>query len=128
MRELKAIAVHDLGQTESQFWDMALFDFYALLDRYTHAEKRLDQRTALIAMILANANRDTKKRREPFTLEDFMPKAAEQVLGTEGAPADPVELEKWAAAKRDQVRATFGAWAGQAKNLKPGKVQRVKRR
>lgn len=105
---------------------MNLFLFYALLDRHTHAEKRRDERTALLAMILANANRDTKKRREPFTLDDFMPKEISLVMGTEGAPADPVELEKWASQKRDAMRATVAAWAAQS--ITPGKAQNVKRR
>ena len=105
---------------------MNLFRFYALLDRHTHAQKRLDERTALLAMIIANANRNTKKYPDPFTLDMFMPKEIALVTGTEGAPADPVELEKWAAQKRDAMRATVAAWAGQS--ITPGKVQNVKRR
>jgi hypothetical protein len=32
-----------------------------------------DMRTARICCILANINRDTKKKRKPFTEDDFMP-------------------------------------------------------
>ena len=36
--------------------------------------KRSDQQTALICCVLANINRDKKKKPKPFTVEDFMPK------------------------------------------------------
>ena len=38
-----------------------------------------DRRSALIAMILANRNRDKKKKHKPFTIEDFMPKKKKQI-------------------------------------------------
>jgi flagellar basal body rod protein FlgC len=43
-----------------------------LLEEHENQEKRADARAALIASILANVNRDRKKRKKPFTLEDFM--------------------------------------------------------
>ena len=36
-------------------------------------EDRADLRSAIVASIVANANRDTKRRTEPFTPLDFMP-------------------------------------------------------
>lgn len=36
-------------------------------------EDRADWRAGLVASTIANANRDPKKRREPFTPKDFMP-------------------------------------------------------
>ena len=35
-------------------------------------------RTALIASVIANANRDAKAKPEPFKPEDFMPKSDDQ--------------------------------------------------
>ena len=42
--------------------------------RFEIQTQREDRRFALIASILANANRDRKKRRRPFKIDDFMPK------------------------------------------------------
>jgi len=36
--------------------------------------KRSDQQAALICCVLANINRDKKKKPKPFTVDDFMPK------------------------------------------------------
>lgn len=35
-------------------------------------EERADFRAALIAMIVANANRDPKRKQAPYTIDDFM--------------------------------------------------------
>lgn len=37
-------------------------------------EKKEDQRIALICMVIANANRDARVKKKPYTIEDFMPK------------------------------------------------------
>jgi len=44
------------------------------MKRFDIDNKNADRRSALIASILANANRDKKKKRKPFTVDDFMPK------------------------------------------------------
>jgi len=36
-------------------------------------EQRADYRTGIVASTIANANRDPKKRRNPFRPEDFLP-------------------------------------------------------
>jgi len=36
-------------------------------------EHRADLRTGILASLIANANRDPKKRHKPFTASDFMP-------------------------------------------------------
>jgi len=60
------------------------------LQRYIEEQKKLDSRAALICTVLANINRNPKKKRKPFTVEDFMPKhekekqvkSAEEMLET----------------------------------------------
>ena len=52
------------------------------------SEERADTRTALIACIMSNAFRDTKKQKKPYKIQDFMPqkkrksrkKAPEQIV------------------------------------------------
>lgn len=36
-------------------------------------ERRADVRAAMIASVIANANRDPKRKPSPFTIDDFMP-------------------------------------------------------
>lgn len=43
---------------------------YAQLEPF--GEERADYRAATIAMLIANANRDSKKRSKPYTIDDFM--------------------------------------------------------
>ena len=43
---------------------------YAQLEPF--GEERADIRSATNTMVLANANRDPKKKRTPYTIEDFM--------------------------------------------------------
>ena len=44
------------------------------MKRFEVDNRNADRRSALIASILANANRDSKKKKKPFTIDDFMPK------------------------------------------------------
>ncbi len=50
-------------------------------------ERRADLRAAIVAALIANVNRDPKKQREPFTVDDFMPKF-EQL-------AEPPQKQTW---------------------------------
>jgi len=36
-------------------------------------EERADVRSAIVAAVIANANRDAKKRKRPFKISDFIP-------------------------------------------------------
>lgn len=60
--------------------------------------EREDQRAGMIAALIANVNRDTKKRSEPYDVEDFFPR----YVSTTAEEAAPVDLESkiksWATA------------------------------
>ena len=43
-----------------------------MLDRWEGEQERRDLRSAIVASIIAESNRDTKKRHKPFTPADFM--------------------------------------------------------
>ena len=47
-------------------------EFDRLLDRWEGDQERKDLRSATVAAIIAECNRDTKKRQRPFTPGDFM--------------------------------------------------------
>lgn len=42
-------------------------------------EKRQDARVARLCALVANCNRDHEKKKDPFTVSDFMPKTRSQI-------------------------------------------------
>ncbi len=62
MREL----LERIDSAEITSWQL-----YAEMEPF--GEERADLRAGIIAALIANANRDPKKHREPFTPRDFMP-------------------------------------------------------
>lgn len=73
--------------------ELTSWQLYAELEPF--GEERADLRAGIIAAVIANANRDPKKRREPFTPRDFMP-----CLNAEARrePSNAERLRKLAAA------------------------------
>jgi hypothetical protein len=71
-----AAGVYDLGLTAAAFLDLTPRQFDALFERHQQAEQRADARAALVCSVLANVNRDPKKRSSPYHVSDFMPGAA----------------------------------------------------
>ena len=55
------------------FWNLTPFEFYLLAERYKETEKMLDYRQGIVATLLANSNRDPKKRKKPYVPSDFFP-------------------------------------------------------
>jgi len=45
-----------------------------LVKEYVFEQERLDYRAALICSVIAEVNRNRKKRKKPYTPKDFMPK------------------------------------------------------
>lgn len=64
---------YDLNLSEEDFWGLTLKEFNALSERYTSNQEWLTYRSALICSVLANTVRDPKRKRTPFTPQDFMP-------------------------------------------------------
>lgn len=65
--------MYDLGLASDAFWRLTPRRFAALCRRRRDEVRRADQRAALVACLIANANRDRKRRPKAFTVEDFMP-------------------------------------------------------
>jgi hypothetical protein len=51
-----------------------LAQFNALVDQYKAKERAKSYRAAMICSVIAEVNRDHKRRKKPFTPEDFLPK------------------------------------------------------
>lgn len=49
-------------------------EYMALVDRHNAALERADYRAGLICAVLANINRDPKRRSQPYEPADFMPR------------------------------------------------------
>ncbi|MFI5223667.1 MAG: DUF4035 domain-containing protein [Nitrospirales bacterium] len=62
------------GLTARQFHEWIA---YAELEPFD--EERADMRVAMLASVLANVNRDSKKKKEPYKIEDFMLKFGKAV-------------------------------------------------
>lgn len=73
--------------------ELTSWQLYAELEPF--GEERADLRAGIIAAVIANANRDQKKRREPFTPRDFMPCLNAE---TRREPSNAERLRKLAAA------------------------------
>lgn len=69
---------NQIGINTSEFWKMTLKEFYLFLEGYREKIKieneMQDRRTARICMVMANLQRDSKKRRKPYSEDDFIPK------------------------------------------------------
>ena len=59
---------------EREFWGLTLAQFYSLAKEYGNEQEMLNYRGAMICSVIAEVNRDRKKRKRPFTPADFMPK------------------------------------------------------
>lgn len=94
---LWALARIDLGLSAAEFWRMTLRELMGLLDRKLEVRRReIDLPAALIASLFANANRDTEKRAEPFTVDDFLPRLPwEEVDEAEPAPVEVSPGQMW---------------------------------
>lgn len=66
-------ARYELRLSDDEFWSLTPLQFSLLSDR--HEERRvLDLHgSAIVASVVANANRDAKKQPRPFTPADFLP-------------------------------------------------------
>ncbi len=66
-----------LGLTEAQFWEYTPHHVLTLWQFYLDGERRQDRRFALLACMYANAHRE--RHRQPFTIDDFVPGAKEEL-------------------------------------------------
>lgn len=71
-----SIAIIDLGIDDALFWRLTYEEFKILhrrqVERFNDDMKWQDLSIARIEALLANINRDTKQRRKPFSVHDFM--------------------------------------------------------
>lgn len=70
---LWSIGIYDFGLTEDEFWDLTFAQFRALSKRHDLAQQQRDLGFGIVASVIANVNRDPKKRRKEFEPKDFMP-------------------------------------------------------
>lgn len=98
-----SVGVYDLGLTTEEWGRLTPREFRALCERWKQDQKRQDGRVALIAALIANANRDPKRRSKPYQVDDFMPK----------------ERKKQTAEQmRDTVKVLHAAFGGKGKRVK----------
>lgn len=78
---------------EAMTWAQFMgWSHYAGLEPF--GEERADLRAGIVASVIANANRDRKKRPRPYEPTDFMPK-----FGKAQSSKEPITRERWEAMK-----------------------------
>lgn len=63
-----------MGLSEEALWSLTLAQFNALAERHADEQEAFNYRAALVCSIIAEVNRNPKKRHRPYTPSDFMPK------------------------------------------------------
>ena len=66
-------------------------------------EERADLRAAVVAAVIANANRDPKQHPQAFTVEDFMPKFDAEPRPAQ-TPEEQIAILKMIGAAQEQRR------------------------
>jgi len=69
-----AVGEIDVDALLARLTSRQLTEWMAFYRLEPFGERRADLRMAILAALIANVNRDPKKHREPFTVDDFMPK------------------------------------------------------
>ena len=72
--DLWSFGIECLSLSDKEFWRLTLAQFNALVDQYKAKERAKSYRAAMICAVIAEVNRDRKKRKKPFTPEDFLPR------------------------------------------------------
>ncbi len=81
-----------------------LTEWMAYFEVEPWGEERADLRSGIVASVIANANRDPKKRKQPFAPADFMPYATRPA--TDPPPAETL------AARTERIRQRFTVLTG----------------
>ena len=58
--------------SDADFWDLAPIEYDALVKRHLEIEEIVDFRSARLAYVLYESNRDAKANPKPYTLDDFL--------------------------------------------------------
>ena len=96
---LWALGRYDLKLGEDEFWELTLRELMALMERFEAAVDWMNYRSSIICAVIANAFRDTKKRRKAFTPWDFIPAIGEESERQEQTPTEMfAQVKMWNAA------------------------------
>lgn len=87
--------------------------------------EREDQRAGMVAALIANVNRDSSKKSDPYTVEDFFPRY-ETLMEQVRSYSQPIDLESkimsWAATMNAAHEAqTASKGRGKKSELRPKK-------
>lgn len=72
IKKIKAFAKIELGINSDEFYELTPFDLSFYVGAWETRERRADAYSALVASLLTNINRDVKKNKKPFEVEDFL--------------------------------------------------------
>ena len=61
------------GLRPREFWDLTFAEFAFIVKGETDRDRRLWEHTSSVMALMANVNRDSKRRPQPYKAEDFSP-------------------------------------------------------
>jgi hypothetical protein len=90
---------YEIGLRPWEWWRLTPREFGDMVEGYVAAERRRDYRAAVVVSAIYNTVRDPRKRRRPFTPEDFL--RGEKPARRVQAPEEMLEVVK-------RLQAAFG--------------------
>lgn len=85
------------AQREIDSREFAEWMAYSIIEPF--GPEREDQRAGMVAALIANVYRDSKKKSDPYTVEDFFPRYSDTRQAPDGPPPEMLEQKifQWAA-------------------------------
>ena len=83
-----------VGEMLARMTSRELTEWMAFYQLEPFGPERGDLQAGIVASVVANANRDSKKQKKPFTPQDFMPEFEGPVLEKEGKTPEQLR-QKW---------------------------------
>ena len=70
------------GVTAERFWQLTPAELCIEIEAWDQRQEMEDYHVGLICAVIAEPNRDAKKRKQPFTPRDFMPTRDKEEIKT----------------------------------------------
>lgn len=103
----KELGIWDVrGMLQKMSWSQFV-EWSAYHQRNPFGEARADMRAGIVASVIANVNRDPKKKPQPYKADDFMPKYGASARKASG-PREPMMAEGWSSFK-SMALAVYGS-------------------
>ena len=85
-----------MGLMPNEFWSLTFFELAAISRGKVNQDKLLWNHTSTVMSLMANANRNPKKKPSPYKPSDFNPYTEEKEKTPQGPTKEQIEIiSKW---------------------------------